>query len=308
MLTTPVIRCLKAQLPAIEIHYVTSDKFKGVLAHHPHIDQLHVLNSDHQSELITQLRNEQFDWVIDLHHNIRSIKLSKAIGAPTKRFFKANIEKWLYVNLNINKLPTEHIVDRYLATVAHLGVKNDGQGLDFYLPKITIDTSRLPSFFENGYVGFVIGGAHQTKCLPVTKMANILNNLNQENIILLGGPDDVAKANELVALTKHTAIFNACGQFNLMESAWLVKQATRIITHDTGLMHIAAAFKKPIISVWGNTTPVFGMYPYLPENAPKHSIVEVTGLSCRPCSKIGYKKCPKGHFKCMQMIDEQAFN
>ncbi|MCK4361595.1 MAG: glycosyl transferase, partial [Bacteroidales bacterium] len=74
---------------------------------------------------------------------------------------------------------------------------------------------------------------------------------------------------------------------------------------DTGLMHIAAAFKKQIISIWGNTVPAFGMYPYLPETEKNKSvIVEIKNLRCRPCSKLGYKKCPKGHFDCMQKITE----
>ena len=71
------------------------------------------------------------------------------------------------------------------------------------------------------------------------------------------------------------------------------------------MMHIAAAFKKKIYSVWGNTIPQFGMYPYMAASNSK--IIEVKGLGCRPCSKIGYDKCPKGHFKCMQEIDENLF-
>jgi ADP-heptose:LPS heptosyltransferase len=307
VLTTPVIRCLKEQVENVEVHYITSHKFQDVLVHHPSIDVLHLLNDTNKKELTETLQKLNFDWIIDLHHNVRSIKLSKEIGAPTKRFFKANIEKWLYVNLNIDKLPKNHIVDRYMDTVAHLGVKNDNKGLDFYTPEITIKQERLPVFFNAGYVGFVIGGAHQTKCLPAYKIANILNNLPSENIVLLGGPDDVEKAKEVIALSTHKNIFNACGKFSLVESAWLVKKSSRIISHDTGLMHIAAAYNKPIISVWGNTVPKFGMYPYLPSTAPAHRMVEVTGLSCRPCSKIGFNKCPKKHFKCMTQIDESAF-
>ena len=68
------------------------------------------------------------------------------------------------------------------------------------------------------------------------------------------------------------------------------------MSHDTGLMHIAAAFGKEIFSVWGNTVPAFGMYPYRTE----FRVLEVPGLSCRPCSKIGFDKCPQGHFKCMR--------
>ena len=68
-------------------------------------------------------------------------------------------------------------------------------------------------------------------------------------------------------------------------------------------MHIAAAFKKPIISVWGNTVPEFGMAPYYGRSEIRNQKFEILNLSCRPCSKIGYKKCPKGHFKCMNEID-----
>ena len=71
-------------------------------------------------------------------------------------------------------------------------------------------------------------------------------------------------------------------------------------------MHIAAAFSKKIISIWGNTVPEFGMYPYLPNKESK--IIQVNNLKCRPCSKIGFSKCPKKHFKCMEDIIEQIIS
>lgn len=302
VLTTPVIRCLKAQLPEVELHFLTKDGFAPVLEHHPDIQVLHRLGHN-KHQVIEQLKSERFDWVIDLQHNRRSISMSRKLGAPTKRFFKANIEKWLLVNFKINRLPDKHIVDRYLETVAHLGIKNDGKGLDFHLPALSIDPKRLPDFINRPFVGFVIGGAHQTKCLPVHKIVAAINLMPNKPVILLGGPGDQEKAKDIVSQVSHQHVFDACGKFNLLESAFLVKQAAKIITHDTGLMHIAAAFNKPIVSVWGNTVPAFGMYPYLPKNAPEHQIVEVNKLHCRPCSKIGYKKCPKGHFKCMELID-----
>jgi ADP-heptose:LPS heptosyltransferase len=77
-------------------------------------------------------------------------------------------------------------------------------------------------------------------------------------------------------------------------------------------MHIAAAYKRSIISLWGNTVPSFGMYPYYGENflssqpGLPYDILQVNRLWCRPCSKIGYQKCPLGHFKCMQKIEVAA--
>ena len=99
-------------------------------------------------------------------------------------------------------------------------------------------------------------------------------------------------------------VFNSCGYYNISQSASLIRQATAVLTNDTGLMHVAAAFHKPIVSVWGNTIPGFGMYPYLPGKFKSDSMIaEVKGLSCRPCSKLGFTECPKKHFKCMNQIE-----
>jgi ADP-heptose:LPS heptosyltransferase len=91
---------------------------------------------------------------------------------------------------------------------------------------------------------------------------------------------------------------------SLEGSAAVLRQAALVITHDTGMMHIAAAFQKKILSIWGNTVPALGMYPYYgPANPDQNTSFEVEGLSCRPCSKIGHQACPKGHFHCMNRQD-----
>jgi ADP-heptose:LPS heptosyltransferase len=144
----------------------------------------------------------------------------------------------------------------------------------------------------------VIGAQHATKRLPQHQLVRLCRNIDQP-VVLLGGPEDAPRAEE-ICREAGALVFNACGKFSLDESAYLVKMSRQIITHDTGLMHIAAAFNKPLISVWGNTVPEFGMYPY---KTSQSIIAEVKHLHCRPCSKIGYKKCPLGHFKCMNDQD-----
>ena len=207
------------------------------------------------------------------------------------------------VNFKINRLPNKHIVDRYLETVQSLGVINDGKGLDYFVsPDDEVDVKTLPTSHHNGYVGFVIGGKYKTKCLPVEKIISISKKINSP-IILFGGKEDMEKANTITKVVG-CKIFNACGRYNINQAASLVKQAKKIITHDTGLMHIAAAFKKDIVSIWGNTIPEFGMYPYLLDG--NDQIIEIKDLSCRPCSKLGFDKCPKGHFKCMNLINEET--
>ena len=304
ILTTPVIRCLKKQVPGAVVHMVTRHKFKGILEANPYIDKLHLLPAS-LDETIRELKEESFDYVIDLHHNIRTLKVKRALGVKSFSFNKLNIEKFIYTSFKVNVLPPIHIVDRSLDTVKSFGVKNDGEGLDYFIPeKDKLKESDLPLPHQLAYVGVVIGAALATKKLPVTKLKELCQNLDFP-IVLLGGPEDKQTGDE-ISLTDPEKIYNSCGKFNLNESAGLVKKAKLIITHDTGLMHIAAAFKKPIISIWGNTVPAFGMTPYYGNSPVFHRSFGVSGLRCRPCSKIGYQKCPRGHFKCMRQQDIPA--
>jgi len=304
VLTTPVIRCLKQQVKDVQVHYITKKQFGSILESNPYIDKLYTIEKN-ISEVSTELKKENYDFVVDLHHNLRSAQLKSILGKQSKSFHKLNIEKWLMVNLKINTLPNSHIVDRYFETAKQLGVINDGGGLDYFIPKKDeVDIKTLPAEFHNGYIGFVIGAKFATKQLPKEKIISICKKLNQP-VVLLGGKDD-SKKGEAIKTKLGENIFNACGKFNLNQSASLVKQARTIITHDTGLMHLAAAFKKEIISIWGNTIPEFGMYPYYGRSEIRNQKAEVQNLACRPCSKLGYTECPKGHFKCMMDINEEA--
>jgi ADP-heptose:LPS heptosyltransferase len=300
VLTTPVIRCLKQQVEGAEIHYATKKQFVSILKPNPYIDKVHVLDAK-LNELIKELKEENFDYIIDLHHNLRSSIVKARLKTLSFSFNKINFQKWLMVAFKINKLPHQHIVDRYLETCKNFDIVNDNNGLDFFIEannEINLET--LPNNFHNGYVAIVIGAKHNTKQLPDEKLAWLCKEINFP-IILLGGAEDKEKAKIIIEKSANHEILSACGNYNLQQSASLIKQAKVVITHDTGLMHIAAAFRQKIISIWGNTIPEFGMYPYMP--GQENFIFEVENLKCRPCSKIGYKKCPKIHFDCMNKQD-----
>jgi ADP-heptose:LPS heptosyltransferase len=301
VLTTPVVRCLKKQVMTAEVHYLTKASFRSLIEHNPYIDKAHYLQ-DNRDELMRTLQQEDFDYIIDLHHNLRTLKVKKALGKKSISFNKLNIEKYLYVNFKLRVLPDIHIVDRYLKTLHEFGVKNDGEGLDYFIPgKEKVKEKDIPASHHAGYIGLVIGAAHDTKKLPLHKLKSLCATIDHP-IILLGGKEDKPNGDEIAAVDPYK-IYNACGKFSINESADLVRRAKLVITHDTGLMHIAAAFKKPIISIWGNTVPEFGMYPYYGSGKGAFDIMEVRPLRCRPCSKIGYNKCPLRHFKCMEAID-----
>ena len=299
VLTTPVVRNLKQQVENAEIHYLTKPQFKPILENNPHVDKVHVLKS--LKETVNELKHEHFDYIIDLHRNIRTARFKNQLKIISFSFEKLNWEKWLLVNFKKNKMPDIHIVDRYLDTLKVFDIKNDNKGLDYFIPeKDEVDLSTISDELINGYVAVVVGAFHNTKKLTKEKIISICNKIDKQ-ILLLGGPDNKDEAEEIKdAVGKN--IFNTCGSYNINQSASLVKQANVILTPDTGLMHIASALGKKIISVWGNTVPEFGMYPYLPHQDSE--IMEIKDLKCRPCSKIGFTECPKKHFKCINDLDE----
>jgi ADP-heptose:LPS heptosyltransferase len=301
VLTTPVIRCLKQQVPDAEVHFLTKDSFRSVIEHNPYIDKLHVLA--HSWELmIEELKTEAYDFIIDPHHNTKTLRIKKVLKVKAFSFYKLNIQKYFLTAFKINVLPKTHIVDRYLKTVESFGVRNDGKGLDYFIAKEEeTKLSDIPASHQAGYIACVIGAAHTTKKWPVHKWKEFCAAM-QHPIILLGGPED-REAGEAIAAVDDIKIYNACGKFKLNESADLVRKAKLVITHDTGLMHIAAAYKRPVISIWGNTVPAFGMTPYYGATMVADATIQVNKLWCRPCSKIGFNKCPLGHFKCMEKIN-----
>ena len=295
VLTTPVVRCLRKKYPSAVIHYLTKKKFAVILQSNPYLDKV-VLLEDDLKKNIEEIERENYDHIIDLHHNLRTLRIKNAIREiPFHSFHKLNIKKWIYTNFKINLMPHKHIVDRYMATVSKLGVVNDGLGLDYFIPENErLKKDDIPFSHSQGYVAIAIGAAHNTKKLPVEKLKELVEKI-QYPIILLGGKEDFLNG-EKIAESDPVKIYNSCGKFSLNESADIVSNATLVISHDTGMMHIAAAFKKNILSVWGNTVPSFGMVPY----QTMYEVFQVNKLWCRPCSKTGFDKCPLGHFKCMK--------
>jgi ADP-heptose:LPS heptosyltransferase len=299
VLTTPIVRCLKNHSEEFQVHYLTKLKFVSILEANPYIDKIHVLNKNF-NELIKELKTENFDYVIDLHRNIRTLRVKNSLKRFSFTFNKLNLKKWLIVNFKIDRLPDLHIVDRYFDAVKVFSIENDGQGLDYFIKKDDeISSSAIPDFPKKPFIVVVVGGGHNTKQIPQDKLFKIIDSQNTP-IILIGGKEDISKAENIQNSLSNKTV-NLTGKLTLGQSAAIIKKAALILTPDTGMMHIAAAFKKNIFSIWGNTIPEFGMFPYLPGS--QSEIFEIKGLSCRPCSKIGFNKCPKKHFNCMNNQD-----
>jgi len=298
--TTPVVRCLKTQIPDAEVHFLTKPAFKYIYDNNPHLDKLLLLKPT-LAETIEEIKAEKYDYLIDLHSNLRTSLIKLRTGIKSSSYEKQRIRKWLSLKFNLKLVPPVHLVERYMKTVKFLGVKNDGKPIDYYI-KTEHDLAKLlPASHQAGFVAFVIGATHFTKRMPNEKIINICSEISSP-IVLLGG-NDVKENGNIIANAIGSNIYNACGITSLDESVYLVSKAKRVLGFDTGLTHIAEAFDVPIASIWGGTVPeLLGVQPYMVNDA------EVIGINlpCRPCSKFGLEKCPLGHFKCMNNIPEQT--
>ncbi len=304
VLCSPVIRCIKQQKKDVELHLLTKKEFLPIVKNNPHIDKIHLLDNNF-SELKQKLKDEFFDFIIDLHKNLRSKNLINKLKIASLSFDKLNYKKWLVVNFKIDKLPDIHIVDRYFEAVKVFDIYNDNKGLNYFITEEEkVDISKFFDKKQEKFIAIVVGAKHYTKTFPAEKIISILKKVNLP-AVLLGGKTDIDKAEKIEASVelKNKNIVNFVGKLSINQSASVLQQSEFVLTNDTGMMHIASAFKKKIASVWGSTVPKFGMDPYLPDERSK--IFEVKNLKCRPCSKIGFKECPKKHFDCMMKIDEK---
>jgi ADP-heptose:LPS heptosyltransferase len=282
LLTFPVVAALQHKYPAADIHFLTKPSNKAVLE---------LLSSKVQPRFLqeslvqtaTQLRRERYDLVIDLHNNLRTFLLQVLmLKGSWNRFRKLNFQKWLFTSFKWNTLPKVHVVERY-AQAAKVNPT---------LVTLVVNNPALDSLPSN-YVAWVLGATFSTKQYPLSKLIETIERLDMP-IVLLGGDKENTLASSLQA--HFPSLISLVGKTSLAEAALVLSKAKVVVTNDTGLMHLAAFYEKPMVCIWGNTVPAFGMYPY--QSAPVFH-AQVSDLSCRPCSKIGHNTCPKGHFQCM---------
>ncbi len=298
--TTPVVRCLKLQLPGSEIHFLTKEQFKYIYENNPYVDKLHILKPA-LKDTIQDIKSEKFDLIVDLHNNLRTSIIKLATGLPATTYKKERLRKWLGLKLKLKQLyPKEHLVDRYLKAVKFLGVVNDNKPIDYYVAKAYELEAFLPATHLPHYTAFIIGATHFTKRMPVEKVIAICRDIHGP-IVLMGGPDVVQNAKGIQKALGER-IYSTCGKTNLDQSVFIVSHAKKAVGFDTGLTHIAEAFNLPLVSIWGSTAPeLLGVFPYKID----HSLEAGIELPCRPCTKFGREACPLGHFKCMKDIPNQ---
>lgn len=299
LLTTPLVRSIKKKYSEIKIDFILKEEYKDLLKYNPYLSGVleYSTNRYEKKIFLGQLDKNKYDLIIDLQNNFRSAEIRKIIKAPSVKFNKRSIDKFLLVNFKINRLKNSpQIPARYAETLVHFEL--DGEGLDLFLP-----SDIKPELFEdNKLIGFAPGSKHFTKMWPKDYYIELGNKLTDEGfkIVLFGGESDLQICYEIS--NKIPNSINQCSKNNIFKTAVNMKKCSAIVCNDSGLMHVASAIKIPVLAFFGSTVKEFGFTPYNCKNI----VHENYGLNCRPCTHIGRDKCPKKHFRCMLELTPQT--
>lgn len=304
ILATPIISELKRIFPSSEIDVLVRKGNEGLLANNPKINLVHTFDKKNGKlkailSLIKTFRKNQFDLVLNLHR-FGSSGIIAGLSKGKKRYgFAKNPFSFLYTKKFEHQIGNgKHEVERNLSLIKEFGAD---ESLRPELYPSEDDFLIADQIASGTYFCFAPASVWFTKQLPVSKWIELIDYYTQfGTIYLLGGTGDIEFCNEIIEQTQSKMGINLAGQLNLLESAALMKNATRNFVNDSGPLHIASAMNAPVTSFFCSTVPDFGFGPLSEESEIKQVNEK---LDCRPCGLHGHKACPKGNFECGNKID-----
>jgi heptosyltransferase-2 len=316
ILTTPVIRVLKARFPEAQIDMVVKQEYTELVRTNPYLHKSYAFDKKTGLpgllKLVEQVRATRYDLLLDLHRNLRSALLYWGGGAARRlRYRRPTLRRMLLVYGGINLYQEINPVpDLYFRPLKKLGLDNDGKGLELWITpeqqkkaNTLLEESQVKE--DEMLIGFSPMAAHTMKMWEAEGFIKLGQALVEEynvRIIIFGGREDRARGEKIASAIPKTPVI-ACGKLSLMESAALIGRCHVLVTNDTGIMHMGVAMKRKIVAIFGPTTEELGFYPYSTEH-----IVISKNLDCRPCTAIGTNICKKGTHACMKRISyEEVF-
>lgn len=313
LLSTPLLRQIKARYDKSEIDYVVKKRFADLLRFNPYINRLLEFDEgDMQNDLGAlrkQLKVKRYDAVLDLHNNWRSNYLRLGLNAKyTKQIHKDKLRQICLVYMKKNRYGTITSVPfRYLQVGRDLEIADDGKGLEIYwdheCENEVKDLFRKKNFDgeSRSYICIAPGAGFFTKRWPVEYFQSLVKMIQQQSgdkVVIMGGTEDRYLHD---IFPSGDRVLNLSGELKLLHSAVILSRAKGLVVNDTGLMHMATAVNTPVVAIFGCTVEELGFFPF----RGKSCVVQVEKLYCRPCSHIGRKKCPENHFRCMREIQPE---
>ncbi len=306
LLTTASVRHIRTNFPNAHMSLIIKKECYDFLRFNPNINTIIAYDAATKikglKDLNSKLRNTEYDFIFDLHNNLRTNRMLAGINSnKIFKIRKSKIKRAALVYLKTNfykKIKT--IPERYLEVGLKCGIKDDGLGLELFLASEEVNNFGL---MPGRFICIGPGAAHFTKMWPITKFEELVYKITSQTgykVAILGS---ASEKDLLPGIKEKKEVINLCGKLDLLGSATMISNSAGMVSNDSGLMHMAAAVKKPVVAIFGSTVEELGFFPYRADS----TIIE-NKLWCRPCSHVGKKKCMLGHFKCMQLTTvDQVF-
>jgi len=307
LLSTPFIRQTRRAFPGAHISFIVKKEFADLIRYNPHIDKIHEFDSSSNfknlHKLNTRVKKENFDFVFDLHNNLRTRQILRSIKKISlHKINKSKIKRAILVYFKINLYKNiKPVAERYLDVGGKSGITDDGLGLElFWNSQIAerADEILLSKKINKKFICIAPAAAHFTKMWPLDYSIKLTESILEKtdyNVVVLGGP---AEKSMLNCFPQQERVINLTGDLTLLESAAVLARSAGLVSNDSGLMHMASAVNVPIVALFGSTVKELGFFPYRSQS----TVIENNSLWCRPCSHFGRSNCPLGHFKCMRDI------
>lgn len=316
VLTTHLIRCLRKAYPNAKIDFLTLIQFKEIFSNQPYLNQVITYNKQESTKnnlnfisekLFNAHKIHKYDFLIDLQNNFRTFKISSKIAHKVLKYRKDRLNKIFMVHTgNRIKYGIQPIPLKYLSTLEQFKVNDDGLGLEVWLKSDNIAKEYLPNHRDNNLslkniscLTIAPGARHFSKRYPAGKFINLINSIAPQKLNLIGGIEDIEVCNQIADSLNIYQINNYSGKTSILETTRIIDDSDLVISNDTGVMHIASARRVPQIAFFGSTVPELGFAPFRANSF----IAQNDDLACRPCTHIGRRNCPKGHFNCMNELD-----
>ncbi len=302
ILATGVLESLHKKFPEAELHILVRNGNESLFDNHPYLKKVWIWNKKENKlknlfSLISQIRKEKFEWIINLHRFASSGLLTFLSKAKITCGFDKNPFSVFFTYKVKHEIGNgSHEVQRnHLLLTKHIDTA-------FSKPKLypsNAQQEKIKQYAQTPFVCMAPASVWFTKQLPKHKWVELCNLISPgKNIYLLGAKGDETLCNEILKQVqddKKKNITVLCGKLSLLESCALMEKAQMNYVNDSAPLHLASAINAPVTAFYCSTVKEFGFYP-LSDNS---KIIEITTpLSCRPCGLHGFKECPQKHFKC----------
>lgn len=302
VLTQPVTAVLRTQYPDAQIDYLTRSPFIPIVKAFGTINT--VYDERQLNEILPRLVSQEYDWVIDLHAKVSTWKIAKEIKPKNKSVYKKQHLLRQLIVWHLTKRSIRSTVDLYMTALKPILSQTS-----YHYPSLQETSQAMPSWFiemeqsHRQWITLFPGAAHPTKRYPLELWKEVVAGISEEvGVLLLGSPDECDLCTEL-AQSAPRFVYNHCGELNTKELLIAIQHSNIVITNDSGPMHLAAAYQKPQIAIFGSTHTRLGFAPL------NHvAIIFEKNLRCQPCTLHGRDHCPKEHFNCMRKISPAQIN